>query len=325
MLESILMQESKVLLKAGTNEVEFIEFYVGGQSYGINVAKVKQVVQFDPKEVTRLDESRPEILGTYYFRGKPILAVDLKKALNLQGGEERQERRLLLAAEFNQTITGFLIDGVQQIHRKTWKDFHPMDSSVFSKSPYIVGNIVVSDRVILVIDFEYLMAEIAPNTAGHILRGKPMEKKVERKNIKIVYAEDSAMVRRYTADKLVEAGFENLRAFENGLQAYAYLQEIKEKLKQGGELSDFVNIVITDIEMPQKDGFTLCKQIKSELGMTDLPVVVYSSLINDQMVGKCQSVGADAHMSKPDISKIADVVDRICLEHQEHSDIKIHL
>jgi two-component system, chemotaxis family, chemotaxis protein CheV len=305
-------QES-VLLKAGTNEVEFIEFYVAGQSFGINVAKVKQVAQWNRKEITRLDGSAPEILGTYYFRGKPILAIDLKKALNLPEAEASEERQLILVAEFNQMMTGFLIDGVQQIHRKTWKDFNPMDSAVFGKSPYVVGNIVVGGRVILVIDFEYLTATIVPQSAKHLFHTEPIAKKAERKDIKIVYAEDSAMVRRYTSQQLIDAGFTDLKAFENGAQAYAYLQEICDEVKQGKYLSDLVNIVITDIEMPQMDGFTLCKQIKSELGMHDLPVVVYSSLINEQMSGKCKSVGADAHMSKPNIHQIANVVDRLCL------------
>ncbi|MFZ5805756.1 MAG: chemotaxis protein CheV [Verrucomicrobiota bacterium] len=306
------VQES-VLLKAGTNEVEFIEFYVAGQSFGINVAKVKQVVQWDRKSVTRLDGSSSEVLGTYYFRGKPILAIDLRKALNLQSHEVSEERKLLLVAEFNQMMTGFLIDGVQQIHRKTWKDFHPMESSVFGKKPYVVGNILVGSRVILVIDFEYLTATIAPQLAQHLFQPNPIERKTERKDIKIVYAEDSAMVRRYTAQQLMDAGFVNLKAFENGAQAYAYLQEIYDEVKKGKYLSDYVNAVITDIEMPQMDGFTLCKQIKTELGMHDLPVVVYSSLINEQMSGKCKSVGADAHMSKPNIHQIAEVVDSLCL------------
>lgn len=307
------ISDSSVLLKAGTNEVEFIEFYVGGQSYGINVAKVKQVLPWNPKDMTRLDQSDPRILGTYYFRNKPILVIDLRKALKIQNEPANAERQLLLVTEFNMNITGFLVDGVQQIHRKTWKDFHAMSDVIQEQASYIVGNVIVDKKIIMIIDFEHLLEQVAPQHLPTMEKHEVLKKKVERRDVMIVYAEDSAVIRKITTQKLLEAGFTNLKIFENGALALEHLKKIKEKIDSDQKINQFVSIVMSDIEMPQLDGLTLCRQIKTDLGMKELPVVIYSSLINEQMAEKCRSVGADAYMNKPNIHEIAAVIDKFCL------------
>ena len=120
------------------------------------------------------------------------------------------------------------------------------------------------------------------------------------------------MIRKFTVDVLHGAGFANITVFENGLDADAYLASLRAKaVAEKRTLHDYVDLIITDIEMPKMDGLTLCRNVKSSGG--DIPaVIVYSSLINDEMARKCASVGADAQLSKPHGDEIIAIVDRLC-------------
>jgi two-component system chemotaxis response regulator CheV len=121
------------------------------------------------------------------------------------------------------------------------------------------------------------------------------------------------MIRRMTSEQLRTAGFTNLLLFENGLRAHQKLLEFHQEMQTtGNPITHYVNLVLTDIEMPQMDGLTLCKAIKKEMGHTNLPVIIYSSLINQQMAEKCRSVGSNAHISKPQIEQIVSIIDREC-------------
>ena len=121
------------------------------------------------------------------------------------------------------------------------------------------------------------------------------------------------MIRKFTLDVLHGAGFANIAVFENGLEADQHLKALQQKaVAEHRSLSDYVDLIITDIEMPKMDGLTLCKNVKSAGGSHIPAVVVYSSLINEEMARKCTSVGADAQLSKPHGEEIVDIVDRLC-------------
>lgn len=307
--------QSNILLDVGTNELELIEFVVGGQIFGINVAKVKQVVQWNPEMRTAMPDAPEAVLGVLYHRGKPVTLIDLRKALEIEAPACEPSRQLVLITEFNDLVTSFLIDKVERIHRLSWTQLKPFKEFLPGMASYIIGCVHIQERLLMVLDLEHLMSVLVPRT-GINSSLECMQSVVpnrRRADVTVMYAEDSGMIRRMTSGQLKAAGFTKILAYENGLRAFEKIKEFHaESLKSGQPLTQFFNILLTDIEMPEMDGLTLCKSLKKDLQQPDFPVVIYSSLINDQMALKCQAVGSNAHISKPRIDQIVSVLDEQC-------------
>lgn len=321
---STLPTKESILLESGTNEVEFIEFFLGGISYGINVSKVQRVLAASTVRVSRVAQAPPCVKGIIHIHNKPVMLLDLKEALALCHGQEAQpgspERQLILVTKFNQITTAFLIDGISKIHRTSWELFEPM-SGEFSgpdeSAGFATGTVTLQENIIIIIDLERLMLSYFPDSHAH--RGRAtafLGERPGRERLSIVYAEDSKMVRNLTRDILQQAGYGRIECFENGMEAYRYLQAKQAELAEHGRsLAEEADLILTDIEMPKMDGLTLCKRIKSELSAGVSPkVVVYSSLINREMAAKCRSVGADAQLAKPEVDQIVALIDQLCLE-----------
>jgi len=318
-------QQEGILLKSGTNEVEFIEFNIGKIPYGINVAKVQRVIARPSVKVTRMDNSSKAVLGVIYVHELPVPLIDLRAALRMPKPppDERvdPERQLSLVTKFNKKTTAFLIDAVNKIHRTSWSEFEPIDQTMAetASSSYVTGTIKIEGRVIVILDLEHLMLEFAPpeqseqDPTDEEKDSGIMEK---RGGVRILYAEDSSIIRKMMLRTLQAGGYTHVKAFEHGKSAYDYIEELKRKAdNEGKSISDFIDCIITDIEMPQMDGLTLCRSIKDSPQDKGIPaVVVYSSLVNEEMARKCQSVGADAQISKPHGDEILKVLDRLCLE-----------
>ncbi len=314
---SIKHRRSEILLKSGTNEAEFIEFFLGGGSYGINVAKVLRVVALKNTTLTPLPDSPPAVKGVIHLQGKPVLLVDLKSALNIPSTSEDKERDLVLVTKFNQKVIGFLIDGVSKIHRTTWKEFEPVSINGVKESEggYTTGTIKIADHIVIVLDLERMMLAYMPQSEERQLAAVSADRQSKRSQLRIVYAEDSRMIRNITVKILERAGFSNIRTFENGAEAHDFMRVAHdEATKHSRSLRSVIDLVITDIEMPQMDGLTLCQEIKGgHMGTQVPPVLIYSSLINDEMAHKCANVGADAQLSKPDGVDMVALIDKLCL------------
>lgn len=306
--------QPEILLQAGTNEVEIFEFNLGGQHFGVNVAKVSQIVQRDQVKITRTDLSPPGVLGSITYRGKPIMTLDLRDILGIQGDPIDPSRALMLVAQFNEQTIAFTIDGAERIHRVSWKNFEPINNALSHENPYVNGIIRLDERLILVLDLEYILAMVNPHLGMKVdeQRIQEIESKYKpRDHIKILFAEDSSMIRKMVSDQLCEVGFANIDLASNGQEALDKVNSYVAQSKESGKpISDYVDLVLTDIEMPVLDGLTFCKAIKKDLNL-DVPVVVFSSLINDHMIEKCKSVGADDWSSKPKIGLIFDLIDRL--------------
>jgi len=309
-----VLNKTDILLEAGTNEVEIFEFNLGGQHYGVNVAKVNQIVQREQVKITRADLPPPGVLGSITFRGKPTMTIDLRQILGIQGEEPDPSRALMLVTQFNDHVIAFAIDGAERIHRVSWKSFEPISASFSQENPFVNGIIRVEDRLILILDLEYILTLINPDLGMHIDNNKIQ--KIEeaykpRENIKILFAEDSSMIRKMVVDQFAEVGFTNLETASNGKEALDRVALYAEQAQQDDKpITDYVDLILTDIEMPVMDGLTFCKNVKNELKLK-VPVIVFSSLINDQMVAKCRSVGADHWGSKPQVDLIVDIIDRL--------------
>lgn len=320
MMEDRPSQE--ILLESGTNEMEILEFYLGEQSFGINVQKLREIIQYEPEKTTTLPESKPSVMGTYLVRGQSISLIDLNKHLNpQQAKDEGPERPIVLVCQFNQKVTGFMVDNVNQIHRISWEDVRPMAPFIDKFKPRFTGSINVGNKEILIVDLEHILTELDPEL-NKVFAGaaeepdttaESLSKTEQRKKIKLMMAEDSAIIRTGIQRVLTNSGYTQLTTFIDGEECYQALKKIHEQVASEEEFLQQLHILITDIEMPKMDGLALCRRVREEMGLKNLKVIMFSSLITEQMAAKCASVGANGSISKPQIPELVEMVDQLCL------------
>nr|MBF0222709.1 chemotaxis protein CheV [Desulfobulbaceae bacterium] len=298
-----------ILLESGTNEVELLEFFLEDESFGINVAKVSQIVPFDRENLTAIPTDDKAILGTLLWHKRTIPLIDLSTALNKRPSTATEVRKIVLVTEFNGVINGFLTDGVNRIFRVSWDKISPISSFLGKYSSTVTGSIKVDDREILLIDFEFVVAELFPDTkmGYHSLGISNTGSTTSRETKNIVFAEDSPFIRSTIIKLLNKSGYTKINSFENGQEAFNFFEE---SVKSGNNSPDTrVDLVISDIEMPKMDGLTLCRSIKREMGLETIPVIIFSSLVNDQMIHKCKEVGADGYTTKPQVNELLQLMD----------------
>ncbi|MCL2039364.1 MAG: chemotaxis protein [Bacteroidetes bacterium] len=311
------MSKTNILLETGTNEFEVVEFNITynqnkpnsannvkkvQQSFGINVAKVREIIRM-PK-LTKMPNLPDVVYGIFRLRGDIYPAVDLSKFLYNQENTDNNVKMII--AEFNNLKVGFIVNEVKKIHRITWSQIVPADSmqEFSTDSTSIIGLFRIENNNVLMLDVEKIVADIAPTSAiDDIEEGFEA---VANTPIAIT-AEDSAIIRKMITDKMNIAGFK-LDPYNDGISCWERMQKIADEVEKGSTLSNFCNIVITDIEMPGMDGYTLTKNIKTHPILKELPVVLFSSIITPDLLHKGKSVGADAQMTKPQIGELLQVV-----------------
>ena len=315
----------EILLESGTNEVEILEFYVGGQSYGINVAKVMQIELFQDSLLTSTPGAGQDgFMGVFLWRGVTLPMLDLGEILKKEKIEDI-ERPIVLVTEFNAVKYAFLVDGVNQVYRAGWEQIKPISHFLGKYSSRTTATLEVKKvgdsqnafNEILLLDFESIVGEYSPETKlGYRQVDIPeISEPKKREDVKLVLAEDSAFLREMLVKNLNKAGYINAQLFENGKAALDHLSALTQKSKdEERPISDYVHMVITDIEMPLMDGLTLCRRIRNDLKLPDLPVVFFSSLINDQMKVKCAEVGGNGQVTKPELGSLVSLVDKFCLK-----------
>lgn len=291
---------TNILLESGTGEVEILEFVINNKHYAINVIKVKEVLEVD--NLTKLPQSHPAIGGLILCRDEIITLINLKYILEKQS--EIEEKSKVIISEFNKVKVGFNIDDILGVHRIRWEQIMKPDD--ISANSLVIGNIVLDNKIILLLDFEKIVTDINPSTGISEDKIVKVDYK-DRSNVKIVLADDSALIRKLLKDTLTKAGFKNLLMFDDGKQALDYLANLVEEKKD--KFIDDVQMLITDIEMPQMDGHTLTRKIKEHPILKKLPVVIFSSLITGDLKHKGISVGADAQLSKPEVGELVNVID----------------
>lgn len=296
--------DTKILLENGTNELEVLEFRLDGNAYGINVAKIKEIINY--QEVTPVPNSHPSIEGIFMPRDTMITAIDLKNCLQRGVSEPGG---LFIITNFNKLDIAFHVDSVVGIHRVSWREIIKPGSTISTSEDGVsTGIIKFDDRLIIILDFEKIVTDINPETG---LKVADIEELGERHRIDvpILIAEDSPLLNKLIVDSLHKAGYVNLIHTENGQQAYDVIQECKKE----GTLKEHVQCIITDIEMPLMDGHRLTKLVKSDEETKNIPIVIFSSLVNDDMKRKGEALGANAQLSKPEIGNLVRVVDELVL------------
>ncbi|MBO5208997.1 MAG: chemotaxis protein CheV [Lachnospiraceae bacterium] len=296
--------DTKILLENGTNELEVLEFKLDGNAYGINVAKIREIINY--QEVTPIPNAHPSIEGIFMPRDTMITAIDLKNCLQRGTSEPGG---LFIITNFNKLNIAFHVDSVVGIHRVSWKDIIKPDSTVSTTEEGIsTGIIKFDERLIIILDFEKIVTDINPETGLKMTEIEELGER-ERNDVPILIAEDSPLLNKLIVDSLHKAGYSNLIHTENGQQAYEVIQECKKE----GTLDQHVKCVITDIEMPIMDGHRLTKLIKDDDETKNIPVVIFSSLVNEEMKRKGEALGANAQLSKPEIGNLVRVVDELVL------------
>lgn len=296
--------DTKILLENGTNELEVLEFKLDGNAYGINVAKIKEIITYET--VTPVPNAHPSIEGIFMPRDTMITAIDLKNCLQRGTSEPGG---LFIITSFNKLDIAFHVDSVVGIHRVSWRDIIKPGSTVSTTEEGVsTGIIKFEDRLIIILDFEKIVTDINPETGLKMTDIEELGER-QRNDVPILIAEDSPLLNKLIVDSLHKAGYANLIHTENGQQAY----EVIEECKKEGTLRDHVQCVITDIEMPLMDGHRLTKLIKSDEATKDIPVVIFSSLVNEEMKRKGAALGANAQLSKPEIGNLVRTVDELVL------------
>ncbi len=296
-------EKRQELIKAGSNEVEFLVFHLGGQRYGMNVTKIRQIMVLDKSSLSPVPNQRGELAGLMPFREKTISVVDLAIHLGKEKIVSTDAPELLIVTEFNNRTIGFIVDGVDRIERCSWELFEPIGNSACNADDSkVVGSVRFKDSLILILDLETIMGIIDPSMNLNYQAGDTPFAIEDRNKISILHCDDSAVVQKVLVKSLETAGFVKLHTFPSATQALDYLNQT------GGRT---VDIIISDIEMPQMDGLAFCKKVKEDNNLKNLPFLFFSSTIDAQMETKCMSVGAAGAFSKPQLKDIIAELDVI--------------
>lgn len=295
---------NNILLESGTGELEIIEFIANGNRYAINVVKVKEVIEMPKNSLTKLPDPKAEIAGLILCRNEIITLIDLKYILSKRRDQDLGDK--VIVCEFNKIKVAFNIDDIIGVHRIKWSEIRKPDD--LSENSLAVGNIILNEKVLLLLDFEKIVTDISPSVGISEDRLVEVNYK-DRSGIKIILADDSALIRKLLKDTLIKAGFKNLKIFDDGQQALEFLSGLVDK--KGENFRSEAQLLITDIEMPQMDGLTLTRRIKEHEVLKKLPVIIFSSLITNELRHKGESVKADAQLSKPEVSELVDTIDKL--------------
>ncbi len=294
--------DTNILLESGTNELELLEFEVGNSCYGINISKVVEIMI--NQEVTPVPNAPEEVEGVFIPRDKLISVIDLHKVLNTQC--TKTDKDIFIICEFNQMQVAFHVSKVKGIQRISWSDISDPPSIANGSSSEAAGLSTgvakVNGRIIIILDFEKIVSKLN-RSAGLDTTGIDRLTRPDAVvgNKRIVVADDSKFLNKMITDSLEHIGFYNIQSFSNGQDAWDYVQSYRDS---GDKITDDIAAVISDIEMPKMDGHRLTKLIKDDAVLKDIPVILFSSLINEQMIAKGKSVGADAQFSKPQIKDL---------------------
>jgi len=276
----------------GQNRLELLLFKLGSsQIYGINVFKVKEVLQC-PK-LTMMPKLNPVVRGVAHIRGGTIPILDLSMATG-SPALPNIENSFVIISEYNRTVQGFLVSSVERIVNTNWDAIHPPPSGT-GKESYLTAVTEIEGKLVEIIDVEKVIAEVVPSgetISEEVLEEIPQEEGEDLGHILIV--DDSSVARKQVQKCMESVGLETT-LFKNGQEALTHL---KGMVEQGVNPADKYIMMISDIEMPEMDGYTLTSAVKADPAMSELHIMLHTSLsgvFNHAMVEK---VGADDFMAK---------------------------
>lgn len=304
--------DTDILLESGTNEIEIMEFIICGNSYGINVAKVREIMI--PEQVKPMPNTHPSVEGIFKPRDIIITVVNLPAFLNLDESDYSDSKTLLIIANFNNLHVAFRVHSVEGIHRISWTDIQKPDKTLYGEDEGVSTGIAQCDgRLITVLDLEKIVAEISPETSININEIDALGPRRDRPEV-VMVVEDSVLLMKLITESLSRAGYKKVLKMNNGQEAWDYLSTLDRNVE---DVYEYLSIIITDIEMPSMDGHRLIKLVKSNDYLRIIPMVIFSSLINEEMYRKGKEVGADEQLTKPEIGRLVGIMDDLIARAKE--------
>lgn len=276
----------------GNNRLELLLFKLhGSQRFGINVFKVREVLQCP--ELTEMPGSSPHVRGIAHLRGVPVMVIDLSQAT---GGKRIEDlaSAYVLVTEYNRHTQGFLVNSVDRIINTNWDQILPPPKGA-GAGHYLTAVTEIDGKLVQIIDVEKVFAEITPvnEDVSEDVKSKAAER--DFNDVIVLVADDSAVARNQVKRALTSIGIQ-VELVNDGKLALDWLHAKAQEL--GGDIAAKVPLLISDIEMPEMDGYTLTAEIKSDPALRNMHVVLHSSLsgvFNEAMVKK---VGADQFIAK---------------------------
>ncbi|EKF9303986.1 chemotaxis protein CheV [Vibrio cholerae] len=318
---------STILTESGTNELEIIEFHLekvlpDGRTktcyYGINVAKVREVIRVP--ETTDYPNAQPHMIGVFSSREILTPLVDLAGWLGVPTSTDIS-KKYVIVTDFNRMTNGFLIDSISRIHRISWNDVEsPSQFLEAGEQDCVVAVVRQDKKLIMILDFEKIIADINPELSMEkydvtVDRKVDLNQRmVTKRNAKtIMVVDDSAFIRSLIQDTLSSAGY-NIIACKDGGEAHEKLMELKQAAKEENvPVSELVDAVVTDVEMPRMDGMHLIKRLRDDDSYSSMPIVMFSSLMSDDNRAKALALGANDTLTKPEIGKMVAMMDKYIL------------
>jgi two-component system chemotaxis response regulator CheV len=293
-----------ILLDAGTNEMELLVFRIGPVQCGINVAKVREIIE--PVKTYPVPLAPEGIVGTFLLREKVLTLIDLRSHLGLDSYSEEKERRLVIVIELNDSRCGIMVDSVEVIHRLSWDAIEPPSQFLTDVGAPVTAMTKIDDAVVLVLDLESLLSELLGTTKIDEQIEVPKEEASRNSEVRILVADDSPTIRDTVVKLLNAAGYTDVIACSDGKEAWDTLSQ------QEGDTNQF-DMLLSDVEMPRMDGLHLTSRVKNNDRLKDMPVVLFSSLLNEENTRKGAAVGADAQVVKFKTDELIQAVNS-CLE-----------
>tara|TARA_Y100001960_G_scaffold275798_1_gene305555 strand:- start:408 stop:1391 length:984 start_codon:yes stop_codon:yes gene_type:complete len=318
------VSSSTILTESGTNELEIIEFHLVKQMpdgskktcyYGINVAKVREVIQVP--ETTDYPNAQPHMIGVFSSRDILTPLVDLAGWLGVPTNKDLT-RKFVIVTDFNNMTNGFLIDSISRIHRISWNDVEsPSQFLEAGEQDCVVAVVRKDGNLIMILDFEKIIADINPELSMEkydVTLDKSVDlnqRMITKRNAKtVMVVDDSAFIRSMIQDTLSSAGY-NIIACKDGGEAHEKLMNLIEVAKEEGlPVSELIDGVVTDVEMPRMDGMHLVKRLRDSEAYTNMPIVMFSSLMSDDNRAKALALGANDTITKPEIGRMVAMMDK---------------
>ena len=302
-----ILLEKEILLESGTNEMEVLVFHVGDFTFGINVAKVREVLPM--QKITQLPHAHHAIMGCFRLRNVVVPCVSLHRYLDC-GAPDSSLQNVILA-EFNQHQLAFVVDEIDRIHRVNWENVQPAPKIVTDAAAPVTGITNIDGQLVTMLDFETIASDIADQAGADEDIANPLN--VPRQNYKLLMADDSATVRTSIKTILARSGYEDITSFQNGKELWEHIQQ---QLSAGEHVAD---LIISDVEMPCMDGLHVTRNIKDHPQLQHIPVLLFSSILTPDNHKKGLAVGADKQITKPEINRVVAVADELISKQNETS------
>lgn len=297
---------------AGANKLEILLFTLGmdivtnrKETFGINVFKVREVMRIP--EITRAPEMPPAVEGMVSLRGNLVPVVDLAKYIGIQTDAEPS---IMIVTEYNGHTQGFLVGEVDTILRLDWSEMRVPPSMLTARMGGLVTAVteLQDKRLVMMLDVEKILSETTNIDDTHLFAGL---EPISKSNRTILYADDSSVARKQIERTLEVLGINGVSTI-NGRQAWDELQKLASQAELAGKaVSDYIQLILTDVEMPEMDGYVLTKNVKSDPRFAGIPVLMHSSLSSDANKSLGISVGVDEYVPKFEPHRLAEVLGRM--------------